>query len=395
MLDRPLSPKQGSESRRSSPYPYYAGYTEKFVASLLPIIGANAGQTVLDPWNGSGTTTTVAAFAGLRSIGVDLNPVMVIAAYVRSAPTAHIDNVCTKFINILAQRRGTKAVRSPFEYSAKIYKYYISLSEVESCSIVKFGLMVACRSVARSIRSKNPTWFRHRDMNDFKVSESVIIDTITDSFASLGGWARSRDYTPITFEPTLIEGDWANVSMDCSVDHIITSPPYLTRIDYVMKTLPELMFLSKIQPIDLDLLRRLMLGTVLTDREFAGLSFSRCPATAFAISSISEHNSKASGTYYRTFFTQYLSRLFHSLKRGAQMQPHPKSFTIVSQGSYYKERLIDLPAIIDEFMSLLGYQVSMRYEYANRRNIALVNSRAHAATATSPDEVVCIYKRST
>ena len=76
------------------------------------------------------------------------------------------------------------------------------------------------------------------------------------------------------------------------------------------------------------------------------------------------------------------------------MQPRPKSFTIVSQGSYYKERLIDLPAIIDEFMCLLGYQVSMRYEYANRRNIALVNSRAHAATAISPDEVVCIYKRS-
>ncbi|MCK5747583.1 MAG: hypothetical protein KAH44_15300 [Oricola sp.] len=394
MLDRPLSPKQGSESRRSSPYPYYAGYTEKFVASLLPIIGANAGQTVLDPWNGSGTTTTVAAFAGLRSIGVDLNPVMVIAAYVRSAPSACIEDVCTRFAEIMARRRRIEADESPFEYCANIYNEYISLSEIDSCSIAKFGLMVACRSLARSIRSKNPTWFRLRDMNDFEVSEASIIDAISNSFASLDSWAKSRNYTPIEFEPILIEGDWSSVSIDRSIDHVITSPPYLTRIDYVMKTLPELIFLSRIQPTDLALLRSSMLGTVLTDREFAGLSFSRCPTAASSVTSISEHNSKASSTYYRTFFTQYLSRLFHSLKRGAQMQPRPKSFTIVSQGSYYKERLIDLPAIIDEFMCLLGYQVSMRYEYANRRNIALVNSRAHAATAISPDEVVCIYKRS-
>lgn len=37
-------------------HPYYAGYAEQFVADTLSIL-AEPGDLVLDPWNGSGTTT--------------------------------------------------------------------------------------------------------------------------------------------------------------------------------------------------------------------------------------------------------------------------------------------------------------------------------------------------
>ena len=37
----------------------------------------------MDPWNGSGTTTTAAARLGIRTYGFDLNPVMVIVAKAR------------------------------------------------------------------------------------------------------------------------------------------------------------------------------------------------------------------------------------------------------------------------------------------------------------------------
>ena len=33
------------------------------------------GGTVLDPWNGTGTTTQVACEKGISSVGVDINPV--------------------------------------------------------------------------------------------------------------------------------------------------------------------------------------------------------------------------------------------------------------------------------------------------------------------------------
>ncbi len=76
------NPKLGSllPSGKSSWYHYYAGYSPKFVKDVLNYLDLSPGSTVLDPWNGSGTTTQVARDMGFSVIGYDINPVMVIVA---------------------------------------------------------------------------------------------------------------------------------------------------------------------------------------------------------------------------------------------------------------------------------------------------------------------------
>ena len=64
--------------RISMGYRYYAGYSHSFVHDILSRWPKHA--LVLDPWNGSGTTTSVAAESGLDCIGVELNPAMVVVA---------------------------------------------------------------------------------------------------------------------------------------------------------------------------------------------------------------------------------------------------------------------------------------------------------------------------
>ena len=65
--------------RPNSPgYWYYAGYSRAFVRDILAEWPRH--QAILDPWNGSGATTTVAAELGLRCTGIDLNPAMVVIA---------------------------------------------------------------------------------------------------------------------------------------------------------------------------------------------------------------------------------------------------------------------------------------------------------------------------
>ena len=64
--------------RPSSGYHYYPGYSRLFVREILSNWPKSA--VVLDPWNGSGTTTTVAAEMGFDCIGIDLNPAMVVIA---------------------------------------------------------------------------------------------------------------------------------------------------------------------------------------------------------------------------------------------------------------------------------------------------------------------------
>src|SRR5205809_481476 len=58
-------------------HPYYAGYAEKFVDDTIGIL-ANKGDLILDPWNGSGTTTLAAQKRGYQAIGIEINPVMAI-----------------------------------------------------------------------------------------------------------------------------------------------------------------------------------------------------------------------------------------------------------------------------------------------------------------------------
>ena len=47
--------------------------TEKPVALISKILGCNVGETVLDPFMGSGTTLLAAKDLGLKSVGIELN----------------------------------------------------------------------------------------------------------------------------------------------------------------------------------------------------------------------------------------------------------------------------------------------------------------------------------
>src|SRR5712671_336390 len=77
-------------SRKSSAiwYRYYPCFSEDFAESLLSSAGLGNEQWVLDPWNGSGTTTSKAALLGLNTYGYDLNPVMVLIAKARGLDSA-------------------------------------------------------------------------------------------------------------------------------------------------------------------------------------------------------------------------------------------------------------------------------------------------------------------
>lgn len=60
------SPKVGLAKASRGWYRYYAGYSTGFVRDTLRSLPLPENSLILDPWNGSGTTTYVAAQTGLR-----------------------------------------------------------------------------------------------------------------------------------------------------------------------------------------------------------------------------------------------------------------------------------------------------------------------------------------
>src|SRR5687768_10602167 len=84
-MDDIPSPKRDRSSMtgRAGWYPYYAGFSADFAQAVLDSFADRRHSTVLDPWNGSGTTTAVTAGKGFEGFGFDLNPVMLIVARAR------------------------------------------------------------------------------------------------------------------------------------------------------------------------------------------------------------------------------------------------------------------------------------------------------------------------
>src|SRR5262245_53618427 len=74
------NPKPAKSDDRACWYRFYAMFSEKFTEEVLSIAGLPKGAVALDPWLGAGTTTAVAARTGLRALGVDINPAMIVVA---------------------------------------------------------------------------------------------------------------------------------------------------------------------------------------------------------------------------------------------------------------------------------------------------------------------------
>lgn len=71
LTERPISsPKRDGRAQTTWErfFPYYAGFPETFANDVLTTLNLKTGATVLDPWNGSGTTTYAAVHRGYNAL---------------------------------------------------------------------------------------------------------------------------------------------------------------------------------------------------------------------------------------------------------------------------------------------------------------------------------------
>lgn len=78
-------------------YPYKGKFHPQMIRALLNIIGLEKGDTVLDPFIGSGTTAVEAQLLGINCIGIDVSPLCVLQSKVK-----------TESIDVLPQIREWK-----------------------------------------------------------------------------------------------------------------------------------------------------------------------------------------------------------------------------------------------------------------------------------------------
>jgi DNA modification methylase len=429
----PSNPKQETSLKQNSIYPYYAGYSPYFVQDIIEILKIDKQSVILDPWNGSGTTTKVANSLGFSSYGFDINPVMVILAKERLVDTDKKDTLNELLEKILKAFDSNDSNYSVFDQENDPLKSWFFSNGVNHIRNLEFAIQVALmdspkhfsfcekksfedvssyialfytlmfrilRNLLKFFYSSNPTWIKEpKDKNcRIDVTKSEIRDLLCEEFESI---ISNVDDKPLKLS-SLSDGGKCNIEIgdssnlplpDASIDTVITSPPYCTRIDYAVSTKPELALLGYSKD-NLNKLRREMIGTIKIHKD----SYQVLPEWGNTckdfIMNVSKHSSKASSTYYSKIHLQYFHCMFISLKEIDRLIKSGGKCVIVVQDSYYKEVRNDLTSIIIDMATYFRWKLNKRFDFDSNQTMSLINrnSKKYRNHTKVTESVLCFTK---
>ncbi len=393
--------------RQSTHYRYYPGFSRAFVLDVLS--GVPDGTRVLDPWNGSGTTTTVASELGLVSLGLDLNPAMVVLARAALLTPRDVDAIAEQ-ANTLPELRvmrlapaGNDPLLEWFD-KPSVAKFRalqrvlaganrFTATEVSGLDSVKCfwisALFVLLRESTRAWQASNPTWIKSRHGAP---AAKLYWRKMTDTLRKL-----SQQAAPVSEDCPVETAVLCGTSMDLAShdftpDLVLGSPPYCTRLDYGIATRVELSALG-LSAGEQSALRRVLLGTTTVPASPPSAS-SLGLAAIRLLDGVKAHDSKASATYYWKWLAQYLVGYATSLAEIARTASSTGTIGLVVQDSFYKDIHIDLAALTEEALQSQGWRLERSYVFPSRRTMAQINPRAEAyRNGHTPQESALFFRR--
>lgn len=405
-------------------FPYYAGYSSVFAQNVLSSLCLEPKSVVLDPWNGSGTTTLTASSLGYKAIGIDLNPVMVIAAKAlmlseKDASTLlQIADSVVENLNSQESIDGdplltwlspnsTRAIRqieSSINYYLSGKNKYIKLDSNKGLSSLSAPVAFLYVALFKTVRflladfiPSNPTWIKRPKSlkNRKRPSQEKIKSTFIYEVRKILTSFDFLNYSTIISSNVVLK--LANAKelpiSDSSIDAIVSSPPYCTRIDYAVLTSIELAVL-RINDNDFDQLRRSLTGTSTVSAETYEKNQRWGLTCQQFLDKIYAHPSRASKTYYYKNHLQYFRDISLSIEEIYRVLKKNGYCFLVVQDSYYKEIHNDVPTMVVEMAALNGLTLVNRFDFNSSKSMASINekSRKYMKSRITTESVLFFIK---
>ena len=260
-------------------YYYKEGFSPNFVKKAIEHSGVTKEDIIIDPFNGSGTTTLTASISGYKSIGIEVNPFTSFLAKtkLKNVEIQKFNVAFNKMLHACEKGAESDLIRfSTFTYKKGIDKYLFNkniltsfeggwryaskqtdknienllkltliTSAMDNCNAIKDGKCLRYRQTWKSYNYDTDS-FANTMFEKSKIIESDILNN------------------KIEVKSNIINGDVRKVLNEKSklpkFKLCITSPPYLNTFDYTDIYRPEL-FLGKFV-YDNDELYNLRLKTV-------------------------------------------------------------------------------------------------------------------------------------
>jgi hypothetical protein len=266
------------------------------------------------------------------------------------------------------------------------------------------ALFAACRKLVTPFRSSNPTWLRVPKKDEERVTAPQIAvaryfaDNVRGMSAAL---AAKHDADLLIANAPRAGGceislsDTTSMKLDGeSVDFVLTSPPYCTRIDYTAATRIELAVLGPLLSTGARVLGRQMIGSTQVPSAPIEVDEKWGATCVHFLEALKKHPSKASSGYYYRTHLDYFDKMSRSVERlSSALKPGGRAILVI-QDSYYKNLHNDLPEIISEIGVAHGLSLKQRNDF-HLRSMSDINPgrRSYARPSGAIESVLCFAKK--
>jgi DNA modification methylase len=209
-------------------FPYRGKFHPQLIRGIFNVLGIKEKETILDPMCGSGTANIEAALMGINSIAVDISPFCQIMTK-------------AKYDSLTVDRETISKLKTKpdqlFEFfmNGDISQRVAKLKSPEKVMAYEISLLAFLDSMGYARRVSSRT---HKEL--FSTVLTRYLTTIEDVQSN-----PFFDKAKLGSLKILANSDATHLEIeDCSIDAVITSPPYSFAIDYVQNDAPQLAYLG-------------------------------------------------------------------------------------------------------------------------------------------------------
>lgn len=179
-----------------------------------------------------------------------------------------------------------------------------------------------------------------------------------------------------------------------SVDFVLTSPPYCTRIDYTAATRIELALLAPLIESTPSELSRQMIGSTRVPLSEIDVSESWGTRCLQFLDALKRHPSKASSGYYYRTHVDYFDKIGRSVANVSAALKSAGIAVFVVQDSYYKDLHNDVPSMLSDIAERRGLALRRREDFQLVRSMSGINphTRIYKRAPGAVESVLCFQK---
>jgi hypothetical protein len=282
------------------------------------------------------------------------------------------DNDTIEWINQATRALGVNLD----EFIHKVKNGFIEAPSDKDCivALVVFSAAISELVMAKSRRGSNPTWhFKNKSTENQPVQTKF--DLFDNNLLQASNYILSLPDSEFNNQRRFgVENSCERIIGRRKFDAVITSPPYLNRIDYLKHYEPAAELLFQLLNGDMSQVRPKQTGTpIIRHKNFNPNQFPR--KTRTLLRNVKAHDSYASSSYYYWGYQYYFEDMTKHFKILSHRMKKDGYLCYVVQNSFYKDIHVDLAGLLSEVASSHGIEIVSEKSWNVKSHMGLIATR--------------------